>query len=225
VLVVCECERDPSYPELYPELFRISSVPYIPSNADEGEDGAAEGEQAGEGASPAAADASGAEGDADPSYETMLQNLYNTIYINNPELTERAKRKLQPPQVSRVGTTRSAWTNFRENCASLGRSMDHVMSFFLAELDTTGSIDASFRFIMKGRHLPKHIEALLRKYIAGYVSCSMCKSLDTELSRDPVSRLFFVKCKACESQRSVTTIKAGFHATTKGERKKARENA
>jgi hypothetical protein len=32
-----------------------------------------------------------------------------------------------------------------------------------------------------------------------------------------------MNCKACGSTRSVAPIKAGFHATTKGERKKARE--
>ena len=50
----------------------------------------------------------------------------------------------------------------------------------------------------------------------------MCKSLETELTRDPISRLYFSLCKACGSQRSVAPIKAGFHATSKGERRKAR---
>lgn len=105
------------------------------------------------------------------------------------------------------------------------REKEHVQSFFLAELGTTGSIDGSDRFLLKGRYLPKYIENLLRKYITEYVTCHMCKSLETELTRDPVTRLFFLSCKACGSQRSVTAIKAGFHATSKGERKKAREAA
>jgi translation initiation factor 2 subunit 2 len=37
------------------------------------------------------------------------------------------------------------------------------------------------------------------------------------------SRLYFMGCKACGSTRSVAPIKAGFHATARGERKKARE--
>jgi translation initiation factor 2 subunit 2 len=47
-------------------------------------------------------------------------------------------------------------------------------------------------------------------------------SLNTELTRDNISRLYFMNCKACGSARSVAAIKAGFHATAKGERKKAR---
>jgi len=47
--------------------------------------------------------------------------------------------------------------------------------------------------------------------------------MDTEMTRDHITRLYFVACKDCGSQRSVATIKAGFHATARGERKKARE--
>ena len=97
------------------------------------------------------------------------------------------------------------------------------MSFFLAELGTTGSIDGSERFLIRGKYPPKYVENLLRKYITEYVKCVMCNSLETELHRDAESRLFFLNCKSCGSQRSVAPIKAGFHATARGERKKARE--
>ena len=43
------------------------------------------------------------------------------------------------------------------------------------------------------------------------------------LTRDPVSRLHVTTCTACGSMRSVAAIKAGYHATGKGERRKARE--
>jgi translation initiation factor 2 subunit 2 len=51
----------------------------------------------------------------------------------------------------------------------------------------------------------------------------MCRNLETALTRDSESRLYFMNCKACGSSRSVQAIKAGFHATARGERKKARE--
>ena len=123
----------------------------------------------------------------------------------------------------RVGSTRSAWVNFRACCAMMKRAQEHVMSFFLAELGTTGSIDGSERFLIRGKYPPKYVENLLRKYITEYVKCVMCNSLETELHRDAESRLFFLNCKSCGSQRSVAPIKAGFHATARGERKKARE--
>lgn len=133
------------------------------------------------------------------------------------------RKKLKPPEVMRVGTTRSAWVNFRDCCAMMKRAQEHVMQFFLAELGTTGSIDGSERFLIRGKYPPKYVENLLRKYITEYVKCTMCNSLETELHRDAESRLFFLSCKSCGSQRSVAPIKAGFHATARGERKKARE--
>lgn len=61
------------------------------------------------------------------------------------------------------------------------------------------------------------------RLLAEYVLCQMCRSLETELARDQMSRLYFMTCKACGSSRSVAPIKAGYHATGKGERRKARE--
>lgn len=45
------------------------------------------------------------------------------------------------------------------------------------------------------------------------------------MRRDSETRLFFVDCCMCGSSRSVALIKAGFHATGKGERRKARDAA
>ena len=69
---------------------------------------------------------------------------------------------------------------------------------------------------------PKQIESLLKKYIVEYVTCHMCRSPGTVLSRDSVTRLYFVKCETCKSTRSVAPIKAGFHATSRADRRAAR---
>ena len=36
------------------------------------------------------------------------------------------RKKLKPPQVMRVGTTRTAWVNFKEICTMMKRSTEHV---------------------------------------------------------------------------------------------------
>jgi translation initiation factor 2 subunit 2 len=56
-----------------------------------------------------------------------------------------------------------------------------------------------------------------------YVMCNMCKSLETVLNRDDVSRLWFMNCKACGSRRSVPPIKAGFHAVNRRDRRADRQ--
>lgn len=68
----------------------------------------------------------------------------------------------------------------------------------------------------------QYIESLLRKYIGEYVACQMCRSFKTSLTRDNVSRLFFVSCQDCGSRRSVAQIRAGYHATTKADRRAVR---
>jgi len=159
------------------------------------------------------------------TYEQMLKRVYMKLHEANPELCgDRAKARIKPPKVSRLGTTRSCWENFGSCCKSMNRGTDHVQSFYLAELDTTGAIDGDGNFVIKGRYNNKHIEGIMGKYITQYVQCHTCKSLDTEITRDSITRLSFICCNLCKSQRSIMAIKAGYHATTKADRKAARES-
>jgi len=88
----------------------------------------------------------------------------------------------------------------------------HVQAFLLAELGTSGSIDANNQLIIKGRFQQKQIESVLRRYIKDYVACHTCRSPDTILQKD--TRLFFIQCETCGSRRSVASIKSGFQAVT-----------
>ena len=80
----------------------------------------------------------GLPGDDELTYDDQLARIYKLLYANNPELLDRTRKKLKPPQVMRVGTTRTAWVNFKEICVTMKRSTEHVMLFFLNELGTTG---------------------------------------------------------------------------------------
>ncbi|KAH0474453.1 MAG: uncharacterized protein KVP18_002972 [Porospora cf. gigantea A] len=156
-------------------------------------------------------------------YEVLLDRVQLLISTHNPGLQGSRKIMVKPPEVSRVGSKRVAWTNFAEICKALNRTPDHVYQFVLSELGTVGSVAADGRhLVLKGRYGQKHIESLLRKYITEYVSCYMCKSPNTELVKDSRTRLFNIKCDACGASRSVTTIRSGFHAVSRGERMRAR---
>lgn len=155
-------------------------------------------------------------------YQLLLTRMYEILKRNNPEYAVKKRYVMAPPQVYRVGSTRTCWANFATICGQMNRAPDHVLSFFLAELGSEGSIDGSQRLMLKGRFVPKKIESLLRKYILEYVTCEMCRSPDTLLNRDPVSRLFFVNCKSCNASRAVSSIRAGFQALKRGQRRKER---
>ena len=159
--------------------------------------------------------------DREYKYEELLDRMYSLLHANNPELAGDRKRFLiKPPQVVREGSKRVVLTNFGEICKTLNRSMDHVYSFMLAEMGTTGSIDASSRMVIKGRFPPKAIEQIIRRYVGEYVSCSSCKSPATQLQKQ--NRLYFMQCNNCGARRSVTPIKTGFVAIARGARKKNR---
>lgn len=166
-------------------------------------------------------------------YTEMLTRLYRIIEDKNPSLSNKERYILKPPQVVRVGSKKVAWVNFSEICGMMKRPVEHVVSFVLAEFGTEGSIAGAAttrsegqgqdgQLILKGRYLPKHCESLLRKYIKEYVTCEMCKSAATKLNRDPSTRLFMVECTNCGAHRTAASIKAGYHAVTRGDRKAAK---
>jgi translation initiation factor 2 subunit 2 len=158
-------------------------------------------------------------------YSVLLTRVYDQLRANNPDLVNKKKAVMRPPNVVRVGTSRILWVNFNEICKMMKRDPDHVFRYFLTELGTTGSIDASQRFLMKGKFVPRYVESVLRRYIAEYVTCSMCRGVDTRLDRDPMTRMHFMVCETCGSSRSVAPIQKGFHATARGERRAARNAA
>jgi len=167
------------------------------------------------------------------TYNELLTRLYEIIEDKNPSLGSREKYVLKPPTCVRVGSKKVAWVNFSELCGMMKRPVEHVLSFVLAEFGTEGSIagaattraegaGADGQLILKGRYLPKHCESLLRKYIKEYVTCEMCKSANTTLKKDSSTRLFMVECSNCSACRTAATIKSGYHATTRGDRKAAK---
>uniref|UniRef100_A0A7S1FNS5 Translation initiation factor IF2/IF5 domain-containing protein n=1 Tax=Corethron hystrix TaxID=216773 RepID=A0A7S1FNS5_9STRA len=163
-----------------------------------------------------------ADREASYTYSELLDRVLDSIHANNPDLAERKRRKMQPPQIQKLGTKKSLWVNFQEVCTMLRRSPEHVFAFFMAELGTEGNIDGNHRLVIRGRYQPRQIEILLRKYIVEYVTCQMCRSANTELTKDSVSRLYFCRCLNCGSNRSVGAIRSGYHATSRADRRAAR---
>ncbi|GFY83870.1 eukaryotic translation initiation factor 2 beta subunit [Actinidia rufa] len=147
----------------------------------------------------------------DYDYEELLGRVFNILRENNPELAgDRRRTVMRPPQVLREGTKKTVFVNFMDLCKTMHRQPEHVMTFLLAEMGTSGSLDGQQRLVVKGRFAPKNFEGILRRYINEYVICNGCKSPDTILSKE--NRLFFLRCEQCGSGRSVAPIKAGFVA-------------
>ena len=56
----------------------------------------------------------------------------------NPDMEsgERKRFVMKPPQLARVGTKKTAFTNFADICKLLKRQPKHLLQFLLAELGT-----------------------------------------------------------------------------------------
>jgi len=56
----------------------------------------------------------------------------------NPDMEsgERKRFVMKPPQMARVGTRKTAFTNFADICKLLKRQPKHLLQFLLAELGT-----------------------------------------------------------------------------------------
>ena len=152
----------------------------------------------------------------------MLERMFRLLREKNPNLATKKRHTMAPPQLARVGTRKTMWSNFPQICATMHRQLEHVKEFLLAELGTEGSIDGNQRLVIKGRYVSKQIESLLKKYIVEYVTCHMCRNPETTLTRDSVTRLYFLDCSNCGSRRSVAPIRSGFHATNRADRRKAK---
>lgn len=143
---------------------------------------------------------------------------------------------IPPPQCLREGNKKTIFANIPDICKRMKRSEEHVIQFifgqsnfawclkeslltnWVAELGTSGSVDGSRRLVIKGRFQQKQIENVLRRYVGEYVTCKTCRSPDTELSKGE-NRLYFISCNSCQSRRSVTAIKTGYSAQV-GKRKR-----
>jgi translation initiation factor 2 subunit 2 len=162
--------------------------------------------------------------DEDYKYADLLRRLKHLQHPNGEdEESVEAKRKLPAIMLAKIGTKKTMFATFPQTCDQMQRDIQHVMSYFLAELACDGSLDSQNRLVLKRRCLPQEIEGVLRKYVESYVQCRTCKKPDTVLTRDSTTRLQFLECSRCHSKTSVAPIQKGFHATTKTDRKMAKQ--
>lgn len=64
---------------------------------------------------------------------------------------------------------------------SMHRQPEHVMTFLLAEMGTSGSLDGQQRLVVKGRFAPKNFEGILRRYISKFSHCFQKISITSDL--------------------------------------------
>jgi hypothetical protein len=145
--------------------------------------------------------------DREYKYEELLDRMYSLLIANNPELAgDRRKFLMKPPQVVREGSKRVVFINFGDICKSMNRSQDHVYSFMLSEMGTTGSIDASSRMVIKGRFPPKAIEQIIRRRAARAHARREAGSLSGSLTRPAPRHAHAPRPPAAQVRRRVRDV-------------------
>ena len=85
---------------------------------------------------------------AEYTYSELLDRVVGILHAHNPDLIEKKRRNMKPPQLTRVGTKKTLWVNFQEICTMMQRPPEHVFQFFrpnwaLRDLSTATSASSS----------------------------------------------------------------------------------
>ena len=86
---------------------------------------------------------------ADYTYEELLERVVDLLRANNPDLVEKKRTRIKPPQMQTISSRKCMWVNFQEICSMMQRDPQHVYQFFMTELGTEGSIDGNQRLIIR----------------------------------------------------------------------------
>jgi translation initiation factor 2 subunit 2 len=151
--------------------------------------------------------------DREYEYDELLKRVFTSLKERNPELyCAYRKTVMMIPRIVKEGSRRMVFQNFKDMCESMSRSQEHFMSYILAELSTTGSIDGQQRMVIKAKLQPQHLETIIRKYFIEYVMCNACKRGSTLLDRDSNTRVVHLRCGTCGASRTVKAVVAGYSA-------------
>ena len=63
------------------------------------------------------------------SYADLLDRVVDLLQANNPDLVEKKRTRIKPPQLQMVGSRKTLWVNFQEICTMMQRDPLHVYSW------------------------------------------------------------------------------------------------
>jgi len=133
------------------------------------------------------------------TYEKLLEEAYGKV--KRVEDTEETRFKV-PKVEGYFEGKKTILTNFFQIADHIRRGPEHFQKFILKELATSGQKDGD-RFILNNRVPSKKINQKVEEYLKEFVLCRECGKPDTELIKEPQSRMTFIHCLACGAKHSV----------------------
>jgi translation initiation factor 2 beta subunit (eIF-2beta)/eIF-5 len=132
--------------------------------------------------------------DDEYNYTFLLERLYTLLKQSGKYKEKKNKLIIPAPILVRQGGKHIIWTNFAITARKMNRTPEHLSKYILSEICAVGSLTGDKSLNIKGRYRERQIHTLVSKYINLYVKCKNCKSINTELEKDKISRLMLMKC-------------------------------
>lgn len=149
-------------------------------------------------------------------YNDMLSRATNLMQERGIGENSRSRSiEIPPPQMEKIGTKRIAIANFEAICAAINRPVTDAQKYFERQTSATTSLDGNNALILKMKLDGKGVERIFDKYLSEWITCGVCKSIDTTVEKEKnVNRLFVVRCNKCKAFRHVEMSETAFAANT-----------
>ena len=93
------------------------------------------------------------------------------------------------------------------------KGVENIIRRYISEYVTTTLSICNLEFPELSHLNPLHSTRMTDcLWLFRYVTCKMCRSADTILTRDQSTRLYYMECQSCAAKRTVPPIKMGFQA-------------
>ncbi len=111
------------------------------------------------------------------------------------------------PNLVSPNKMRTVWTNFAAFAEALKRTDEHLSTYIKGELCCEGNIGGERQLVLKAKVEGRQIEKYLKQYIGEYVKCPNCKTYNTIIKKDQATRLQYLYCESCKSEKTIQNLK------------------
>lgn len=135
------------------------------------------------------------------SYEQLLNEAYKKV----KKIESSSSRFEIPKAEGHFEGKKTIITNFSQIASYLRRDITHFQKFMLKELAAAGQKEGD-RLVLNIKVPSSKINQKIEQYAREFVLCRECGKPDTELIKEPDSRITFIHCLACGAKHPVSKI-------------------
>ncbi|ORD96789.1 IF2B [Hepatospora eriocheir] len=116
--------------------------------------------------------------------------------------------------VKAIRKNRKTMLNVQKIANQIGRDVDHLKTFILNRLYSTGTLNEAGFLIIDGKYSQGELESEVQNFIENFVKCKSCNNEDsTEIIRE--NRLFFIRCCKCNGNVCIGSFVEGLNSRKK----------